>query len=347
MLDTGWEQNIGFARPEGPDDFFGALRASMARVRRGPRSDFRLRVTGVGYLYGEQTNQNRADAFVDLRTQGPLSPRVDGRLSGGYAAAHSDSDESLIVAGVLLPLVRTRTAGAAGGVTWRAAERTSVSVDGSWNRTDFEAVYLDTTYWLGTVSLARRIASRDEVLVNGSFRRTEDDLSTRQGPTLTAGYGHVFGSSLRLGLAAGAGEEEARPSTPGQATRRTQDFYFAANLDGRVRRSTVSVGYEHARRPRVGLGVSEVADTFTLGLVIPIGRRVELLANGGLAVWQDDSSPDAANREDWDAYFGAASRLTSRLRLVLGYRLRARSDSLGTVRNDRATISLAYAGSAR
>ncbi len=71
VLDTGWEQNIGFARPEGPDDFFGALRASMARVRRGPRSDFRLRITGAGYIYREESNQNRADAFVDLSTRGP------------------------------------------------------------------------------------------------------------------------------------------------------------------------------------------------------------------------------------------------------------------------------------
>jgi hypothetical protein len=124
-------------------------------------------------------------------------------------------------------------------------------------------------------------------------------------------------------------------------------LYVSADLTGRIRRSTVTLTYQHNRRPRIGLGVSGIADTFGLGLVMPIGRRVELVASGGLAAWQDDSAPGAPAREEWDAYFGASSRLANQLRLVLGYRFRTRSDPLGTVRNDRATVSLAYAGPGR
>jgi len=343
ILDGGWEQNIGFTRPAGPDDFFGALRASLARVRRGPRSDFRLTVSGVGYVYREVSNYNRMDAFVDLSSQGPLSPRVDGRLSGSYDFAHTDSERSLIEVALLLPLERTKTANAATGFTWRASERTSVTVDGSWTQLNFESDrYLDTTYWIGTVTLERRISLRHEVSLNGVFRRTEDDLSTRQGPALTAGYGHLFGTSLRLRLAAGMGEEDSRPSAPDLEPERRQEFFASVNLAGRVRRATVSLGYQHGLVPRVGQGVSEVTDSFTSELMIPIGRRLELLTTGALAIRADGFLPDAPTQMDWDAYLGAAYRLADRLRLVVGYRFRVRDDQFGTIHNDRATVSLAY-----
>jgi hypothetical protein len=282
---------------------------------------------------------------VALDAQGTLSSRVDGRISGGLTAAHSDSDASLIGEGILLPLDRTRSADAAVGLTWRTAARTSLVFDGTWLRTDFQSdSYLDTTYWTGAVSLAHRVAPRDELSLNGVYRETRDDLTTRRGPTLTAGYAHTFGpalatSSLRLRLDAGAGREENLANAPTGTNSSGWDFYGAALLTGQFRRSSVSLGYRHGRRPQIGLGISEVSDTVNLDLTIGAARWLDLLARGAVSFYSD---PDLPTRQDADVYLGAASRLSRRLRLILGYRFRVRDTSPGQVRNDRATVSLAY-----
>ena len=174
VLDASYEENVAFTQPPGPNETFGALAASLARVRRGPRSSFRLAVTGVGYLYPQTHGQDRVDAFASLSTQGPLSRRVDGRLRGNYDFAHTDSESSLIYSGVLLPLVRTQTAGAGAGLTWRLARRTSLALDGTWLQVNFESgPYIDTTTWGGLVLLSHQVARRDSLSLQGSFTRTD------------------------------------------------------------------------------------------------------------------------------------------------------------------------------
>jgi hypothetical protein len=213
-------------------------------------------------------------------------------------------------------------------------------------RTEFESErYLDTTTGMGSVSLSRRVSLRDELSLGGTVRRTEDEQSVRQGPTLLAGYGHRFGESLRLRLSLGAGREETVASASAQPPAPRWDLSAEATLEGRIRRSTVTFRYLHGLQPTIGLGVSQVSDTFNLGLNVPVGRRLELVASGTFWTRNNPSSPDLPSLQDWDAYLGASVRMARRLRLVLGYRFRVREDSVGTVQNDRATVSFAYEGS--
>lgn len=343
VLDGGWEQNIGFTRPSGPDDIFGALTASLARVRRGERSEFRLAASGVGYLYREVENRNRVDGFLTFAAQGPLSRRVDGRLSGSYSYAHTDSEGSLISSGVILPLARTQTSGGETGLTWRAAERTSLSLGGTWYYTQFETgPYLDTTDWIATFNLSQRVSSRDDLTLSGSYEATQDDLSTRRNPAYYAGYGHRFGSSMRLELSAGVARQENFSTEGGPAFEPRWGFYGTASLSGRVRRSSLSARYRRGPQAQIGMGTSEVTDAFTLGLRHPLGRWIELVGNGAVALRAAAVEVGAARRLDWDLYFGAFSRLSSQLRLGVGYRFRRRDDPLGTIRNDRATVSLVW-----
>lgn len=347
VLDGGWEQNIGFTRPSGPDDIFGALTVSLARVRRGERSEFRLAASGVGYLYREVENRNRVDGFLTMAAQGPLSRRVDGRLSGSFSYAHTDSEGSLISSGVILPLARTQTSGGETGLTWRAAERTSVSLGGSGYYTQFETgPYLDTMYGIATLNLSQRVSSRDNLMLSASYQVTQDDLSTRRNPAYYAGYERRFGSSMRLELSAGLARQEnfstEGGTEDGPAFEPRWGFYGTAGLSGRVRRSSLSARYRRGPQPQIGLGTSEVTDAFTLGLTHPLGRRIELVGNGAVALRASAVEAGAAQRLDWDLYFGAFSRLSSQLRLGVGYRFRRRDDPLGTIRNDRATVSLVW-----
>jgi len=346
VLDGTYEQNVGFTRPPGPDDIFGALAASLSRVRRTERSDFRLSVRGVGYLYHDVASQSRVDAFATLSTSGPLSRRVDGRLTGDYSFAHTDSDAVLIESGVLLPLERTKTAGASTGLTWRLAERTSFSLNGRCWRVDFESErLLDTTDCNVASALSRRVSRRDDLSLLGRFEWAVDDVSTRQIATFGLGFGHRLGSGLRFELFLGAAQTQTVVTeAPVEAAPRW-DFDGAAALTGRIRRSTLSLSYRHSPTPTYGFGVTEVSDIFGLAAIVPIGSRLELLANDSFVLRIDPVLQDGPRRRDWDAFVGASFRLVRRLRLVLGYRFRVRGlvDSLGgLVRNDRASVSLVF-----
>lgn len=100
--------------------------------------------------------------------------------------------------------------------------------------------------------------------------------------------------------------------------------------------------YQHGLQPRIGLGVSEITDSFGLRARIPIGRWFELLTNGAFVQLRDISAPDTSPRRNWDAYVGASSRLKNWLRRVVGYRFRVRDELRGALPNDRATASLVF-----
>jgi hypothetical protein len=351
VLDGTYEQNVGFTRPPGPDDIFGALAASLARVRRSERSDFRLSVKGVGYLYRDETSQNRVDAFAALRTRGPLSRRVDGRLAADYSFAHTDSEGTLIESGVLLPLERTKTASASTGLTWRLAERTSLSLDGTCWRVDFESErLLDTPDCSASSSLSRRISPRDDLSLQGRFQWTVDDVSTRRTATFGLGFGHRLGRALRFDVTGGgARTETVVAEAPIEAAPRW-NFDGSAAFTGRIRRSTLALSYRHSPTPTYGFGVTQVSDTFGLGATVPIGRSLEVLANGSFVLRSDPTLQGSPRRQDWDAFVGASSRLARRLRLVLGYRFRVRDaveQTGGKARNDRASVSFVYDEAAR
>jgi hypothetical protein len=217
-------------------------------------------------------------------------------------------------------------------------------LSGSWFYTNFESErFLDTTSYLGTLSLTRRVSRRDSISANAGLQTTVDDLTTRRIPAFYAGYGHLFGTSLQLGLAAGAARDDnyyAEEVTP------PWTFYGSANLSGRIRRVALTLSYSRGLQPLIGLGVTQVTDSLGLGLELPIGRRFRLLSNGVLAL-RATPLDTAARRLEWDAYFGGSAALSERISLALGYRFRRREDPLGMLSNDRASVSLVYAGRPR
>jgi hypothetical protein len=346
VLDGTYEENVGFTVPPAPNDVFGALTTSLSRVRSTERSDFRLSVRGVGYLYRDLTSQNRVDAFAALAAKGPLSRRVDGRLGADYAFAHTDSDALLVGAGVLLPLERTKTASATTGLTWRPAERTSLLLDGTCWRVDFESErLLDTTDCTGSSSLSRRVSARSDVSLLGRFQWTKDDRSTRRISSFGLGFSRRLGKALRLDLTAGGAYADAVLADEGAGTEPRWYFDGSASLVGTIRRSTLALSYRHSPTPTYGFGVNQVSDTVWLDAAVPVGRRLELLANGSVVLRTEPALGEGTRRRDWDAFVGASARLARQLQLVLGYRYRLRDTddpTAGTSRNNRTSLSLVY-----
>jgi hypothetical protein len=120
--------------------------------------------------------------------------------------------------------------------------------------------------------------------------------------------------------------------------------HVAAGVSAVMKRSFVSLRYEHGLRPTPGLGVTELTDLFSLGAVMPVGGRLEVMVDGSFALREDRREARLARTREGDVFAGAALRLARRLRLVLGYRFRYRYSALQdqTIRNNRGSVSLTW-----
>jgi hypothetical protein len=343
VIESVFEENVGLTNPPGPDDFFGSVQASLTRWHRGTRNDFRLTLDGAGYVYREQDSRNRADGGVYGRFGSQLSRHVRCELSAKFGLYHTDTEGMLIDEAVLLPLVRTVAGNAGGALSWQVAERTTLSLSGGWQSIDFDSEsLLDTVSWNVATSLSQRISQREALSLRLEGFRIEDERSTRHDARASLAYTYRFARNFALSLNAGAGGSEA--VTGIETSPQRWDALLGAALFARLREGYVSVGYQHGLQPVPGLGVTELTDAATLSALVPVGRRLEVIVRGSFAVRGQSGDETPRRRRDGDAFAGAALRLARRLRIVLGYRVRYRENPFeeGTLRNDRASVSLAW-----
>jgi hypothetical protein len=344
VVEGVYERNVGFTALDGPDAYLGSLKVSLARWQRTPRGSVRLEVVGSGFAYREPVDETRSDAGASAEISRRLSSRVNLSLSGSYDYGHTDNERALIESGVLLPVVRTRSGSAAGDLSWRLAEQTTLSLSGTWRRVDFDSdLFLDTAQWTGGAALSHRLSRREEVALRAQVLRTEDDLGTRYNPSASLDYTYRFARDFRVTLGTGVGWNENVDSVDVEAPEGRWDVLISGGLQGRLRRAFLSVRYRRGLQPAVGLGRTDLTDSIDLNALVPVGRRLELLATGVLALRTEASGEERRTRSA-DVFTGVALRLARKLRFVAGYRFRVRDSPLETeaVRNNRASLSLAW-----
>jgi hypothetical protein len=344
VVEAVYENNVGFTALNGPDALLGSLKGSLTRWHRSPRGSVRLQVVGSGFAYREPVEDTRGDAGASARISRQLSPRVRVGLRGDYDYGHTDNQRALIESGVLLPLVRTRSGSAAGDLSWRLAEQTTLSFNGAWRRIDFDSdLFLDTVQWTGGAALSRRLTPREDLSLGAQLLRTEDDVGTQYNPSVSLDYTYRFTRDFKVLLGSGVGWNETRDTVDIEVPERRWNVIVSGGLQGRLRRAFLSILYRRGLQPAVGLGQTDLTDSIRLNALVPVGRRLELLATGVLALRTNTGGEERRSR-DADVFTGAALRLGRRLRLVAGYRFRVRDSPLEpeVVRNNRASLSLAW-----
>jgi hypothetical protein len=343
VVEGVYEENVGFTIPPGPDDYFGSIQASLTRWRRTRRKEIGVTLGGSGYVYRELKDRNRADGSAALRISSQMTRRMQGSLEGRFSYGHTDTEGLLVGNAILLPLVRTLAGEANGGLSWRLGERTSFSLDGGWQRVDFDSeTLIDTQLWTTAARLAHQVSRREELSLRVQFMRVEDAVSTRHEPGAFLGLTSRLSKNVSLDLSAGAGRSETVSGV--EAAPLSWTAQATAGLTASMRRGFLSLRYQHGLQPVPGLGVTELTDFASLGMVLPVGRVLELIANGSFALRGDTGNAGIRRTREADAFGGGALRLARRLRLVVGYRFRYRDDPrLGMeIRNNRGSVSLAW-----
>lgn len=342
VLDGAWEKNVGFTAPSGPSDAFGDLRATLSHWRRGTRSDVRLTAEGAGFLYAKLTSFNRADALVRLDTNWRMSPRTTLALAAGANRAHSDTQGNLIAQGIVLPPVRTDAGQVGVTLTRQLGTRTSVVVDGAWQRMTFgSTVYTDTTDWTGGLGLSRALSPRVSLVAQARFRQSDTKASQRRVPAFTANLRSRLATHLFLTLGGGVNRESVVLLNGGSYPPPRLGFTGSVSLGGNIRRATLNATYNHGIVPTPGLIFNELVDALGLGATVPMGRSYELVADGAMALRRLDTTQRQQRYRYADTFVGLARTIGFYTKVVLGYRYRFRDDT-GRARNDRASLSFVW-----
>ena len=341
----GWESNVGLSVGQGPSDYGGVLRGSLSRIVTKPRGTARFTAGGLGYLYKEQTQYNRADgdfAFDGLRR---LSEKTTGILGFGFYYGHSDNSQILAEQGVLPPLTRTVAYTGSAGLIVQVSGQTSLSATLRAYRLDFpDAETLQSSSSLrASLGLDRRLNQQNTVGIGYSAERVDQPGLPTESPVgaYWTHYGsgqwtHVFSPRMATRLEAGA---SYTPDGQAVGLGRTWSFFGGASVNRQVKRSTLTAYYRREVIPVFGVGGLRLADRLGLDSVIPFAR-IWAVSVGGNYVRDAAGSSGGAPQDSLDTYGSIGARVSSQLRLSAEGRYFRRSLSGGYVASDNYRVGL-------
>jgi hypothetical protein len=340
-----WDSNINFLSPKGPDNVAVVPRGTLARVFRGPRGELRLQAQGrwLEYTDGDQESRGYARFQASGTRRSSLATWWRGDVA--YEIGHTDSSQPLADQGVLLPLSRTRTLTAFGGVTHSLGTRTSLLVDGRALSTRFDVPGLvDGTSARGTLTLEQRFSPRTTADLVYALEWVHTDEAF--GGTYLTHFGSLQWTRLltprtALLLEAGAGY------TP-DATRAGLDskwsFFGGTSLNRQLGASTLTAFVRREVVPAFGTGVSRLEIRGGLRAAVPMGRDWLLALSATHVIPDDPASGAVAYGDADDAALSLRRQLGGRVSISGegSYRRRGPAGPLVAVESYNAGLFLTF-----
>jgi hypothetical protein len=290
---AGYDSNINFRVPDGPSSWAVSPRGSLARVFTSLRGALRLGATGSWYGYAQERDLSRYYASVGLDGSHRPSLSTTWRASASYALGYTDSSRILSDQGVLLPLVRTRTAAGALGVIRTLGLRTSLRFDGRIYHTEFDQQdaaalrLVDGQSLRGTAGLVRSVGLRDALTVEYSLEMAlsrpspetaeRDERRYYQTHFGSLQWNHVLSPRSGFMLEAGA---SYTPDAAQAGLGRRESFFGGASYSRQARRSSFTIFARREVTPAFGIGVSRIVNRFGFDATIPMGRAWALHIDG-------------------------------------------------------------------
>lgn len=133
----GWDSNIDFLVPDGPQAMAVFPRGGVARVFSGPHAQLRATAAGLWTGYPEERDLSRYHAEFGLDGVFRPSAGTTWRANASHGSGHSDSSRILLEQGVSLPVVKMRSSTAAVGLR-KAGTRRALRLDARFYRTEFD-----------------------------------------------------------------------------------------------------------------------------------------------------------------------------------------------------------------
>lgn len=345
-LGLGWDSNIDFLVPDGPEGYVVVPRGSLSRIFRGPSGQLKASASGHSSRYPDQSSFTRYYAALGLDGSYRSSNSTTWRLNANYDYGYSDSSQVLADQGVLLPLVKAQTLSSSLGLSRKLGARTSLDLEGRFYRTGFgqgegdvpEPV--DGQSARGTAALERRLGPRDTVAVEYAV---ESVLGRQSAPApqdpgrdhYVTHYASLQWSRLlspRNGLLLEAGLSYT-PEAAAASLERAQNFYGGATYLREFKDSSVMLFVRREVVPVFGLGVSRLETRFGLSATIPIGRAWTIQVAGTHVEPQTPEGVEATFATPDEASLSLGRRLGRSMEISseARYRRRGATDQFPTV----------------
>jgi hypothetical protein len=345
----GYASNVSLTG-QGPSDYGGVFRATLARRLRSAKGEGRLSARGLGYVYAEQKDCNTLNGGIDFDGSTRLSTRTTGALTLGLSSDETQNTLILLEQGTLLPPTRTVTYSGRTSVVFQSTVRTAWrgAVDAS--RVDFpESETLRASSSLRLISgLDRRLNERDTFAIEYSADRASRSGATSS--TASLAYWTHYGSSQwtrRLSPDTAFLVEAGASYSPqgidaGLASQ--WNFFGGVSLNRRVKRSSLSAYYRREVIPVFGVGGLRLADRVGLNANMPFGQRWST-SFGGTYAGTTQQDANAGRQTTIDSYAAIMARMSRRLWLSATGRYLSRSavDLVPAVDDYRLSLSLVLA----
>jgi len=251
-----WESNVRFIRPDDRGDFVSRIGAAVTRSWQGRRGRVALTAAGDGTRFLEQADLNRFTYGAGADASRQFSRRLAGQLGYAMRSALARDLAGPANAGVLLPLVFSRTNSAAGLASYRLSPTTVASVDARYDRVTFDSPRpVDSLRlsdgWTAAqrVSLTRQ-ASRSATIGAG-YELARSSSQGREGDAHTALATWERRLGRRLGARVAAGVVHLQPLGGGEAHTLLAG---GAELRARAARDVFAARYERSASQAFGFG---------------------------------------------------------------------------------------------
>ena len=338
----GWDGNIDFLVPDGPSGLAVVPRGGLARVFSSPRAQLRATAAGAWTGYPGRNERHRYQADAGLEGTYDSSPGTRFRGSASYGLGYSDSSWILLQQGVALPVVKTRSAAGALGVTTRVGGRGSLRIDGRFYRTDFDSAGLiDGSSLRGTAGLERPLGNRSTAALEYSLEYVRPDQGAGAHVTHFGSlqWTRVLSQRNALLLEAGA---SYTPDAARAGLDRRQSFFGGASFSRQVRRSSLTLFVRREVVPAFGTGASRLELRTGLRGSLPMGRDWELRVLASHVQPESPGSGEEAPAASDDAFVTLGRRLGRQVELSgeARYRRRGAAGGLPAVQAFQAGLFL-------
>ena len=311
-LAPGYDTNVGFGGA-GSGDFLVSPLADLGRVFPGPKGRLRVRGSGRGFVYRQETTWNRADG--ELSVDGTRSLATSSTLRGAFSAGlgHTDSNHILSEQGVVLSPSRTHVLEGSTDLDIQAGRRSTVRISGRLYYTDFvDPQLVDSLSTRASLSLGRHLSERNTLAVQygAEYSRLGSSAVSQVGSLEWEGVLSRHSAVLVEG-----GISYTSAEVP-QGLVNAWNPYGGVSFARELGRSRVIL---YARRevvPSFGIGGLRLADRFGLRVSVPVGRAWFDLEGSHVQRGATESSEQGRELSD-EASFGLRKGVGRRCAIAL------------------------------
>jgi hypothetical protein len=273
--------------------FVERLVGGVSYALQNPRSQVTFSTQGSVLAYQGVPPSGRFNYNGELAATRLATPRLTLQFSEAIISVYSQGTPGLAAAGLVFPLVLTRTNQVSGGLSYQLSSRTvgSIAAVHDWVGFDSTSTLVGGWQFRTTASLRHQLTAVDSASLSYSYRISRPQSGAQgqaQGvdtQSVTAGWSHQVNEGLTIVGELGA----SQINFPAQG--RQYGWVGDAGFTRHFQSSSLSARYRHDTGQAFGFGRYRIFDVGSVEYSRNLGRRLTSSARGTYGRSRDLTDP--------------------------------------------------------